>query len=97
MKTTRFYCNGIVAPGYSCSKPGDNSGEYVPAEVARGLLAALENLEAFVSVMFGVGEDAVIPESVRCPLGCNVRIGESMREARAAIAAAKEPACPVAG
>ena len=27
----KFDCNGRHAPAYGCNKPGDNSGEYVPA------------------------------------------------------------------
>lgn len=39
LKTVKFrYDNGYS--GYRCSEPGDMDGEYVPAAVARGLLAA---------------------------------------------------------
>lgn len=41
MKKVKFDCNGNSSPAYSCSEPGDNSGEYVKAEEAEQLLAAL--------------------------------------------------------
>lgn len=41
MKTIRFDCGGHNAPAYGCNKPGDNSGYYVPADVAQGLYDAL--------------------------------------------------------
>lgn len=39
MKTIVFNCNGHNAPAYGCNKPGDNSGEYVPAEAAKSAAA----------------------------------------------------------
>ncbi len=53
------------------------------------LLKALTALEAFVGVMFGAGPDAVIPETVRTPIGIDVKAGEIIRAAAAAIAKAK--------
>lgn len=33
MKTVRFDCNGRLAPAYTCDTPGDQSGEYVLANL----------------------------------------------------------------
>ncbi len=77
MKAIRFNCNGFHAPAYGCSEPGDNSGEYVPAEVARGMLAACELIAA---------HDPETCDGIT-PRDCL----DTVREiARAAIAAAKE-------
>lgn len=34
----KFDCNGNNAPAYSCSKPGDNSGEYIRSDLVRTLV-----------------------------------------------------------
>lgn len=47
--------------------------------------AALRELHAFVGVMFGFGPDAVIPETVRAPLGVDVKVGAIMRHATAVL------------
>jgi hypothetical protein len=46
---------------------------------------ALEQLYAFVGIMFGEGPDAVIPEVVMTPIGVPVKLGDIMREAHAAL------------
>jgi hypothetical protein len=56
---------------------------------AHELLAACEQLESFIGVMFGRGADAVIPETVTLPIGVPCKLGEIMRETAAAIAKAK--------
>ena len=54
MKTIKFNCRGNDAPAYGCSKPygcsepGDNTGEYVSAEVANDLHEALKNALALL-------------------------------------------------
>lgn len=55
---------------------------------APDLLEAVHDLSAFVAVMIGRGPDAIIPETQTTPLGVPVKIGEIMRDARAAIAKA---------
>lgn len=52
---------------------------------APDLLAVVHDLSAFVAVMIGRGPDAIIPETQTTPLGVPVKIGEIMRDARAAI------------
>ncbi len=47
---------------------------------------ALRDLTAFVAVMFGIGPDAIIPPTVRTPLGVPVKIGDIMRNATALLA-----------
>lgn len=44
METVRFTTR---PDGYGCNKPGDNSGEYVSAEIARDLLAVVEAIASF--------------------------------------------------
>lgn len=56
------------------------------------LLAASNTVESFIAVMFGSGADAVIPETVTASLGVPVKLGEIVRELRAAIAKATNPA-----
>jgi len=51
------------------------------------LAEALRGYKAFVAVMFGVGPDAVIPETVVTPLGVPVKLGDICRAGRAALAA----------
>ena len=55
---------------------------------APDLLAALQQLQAFVGVMFGDGPDATIPNTVRTPIGIPVKIGEIMDCTKAALAKA---------
>lgn len=55
------------------------------SERERRLEEALKDLVAFVSVMCGSGEEAVIPETVATPLGVQVKIGAMMRDARSAL------------
>jgi hypothetical protein len=52
------------------------------------MLAALEDAEALIGVMFGQGEDAIIPETVTTPLGVPAALGDIMRSIRSAIEAA---------
>lgn len=59
------------------------------AAAAPDMLDALEDLHAFVAVMIGAGSDAVIPETVRTPLGALVKVGAIMRAASDAIAKAR--------
>ena len=51
------------------------------------VVAALRDLHAFVGVLFGRGPDAIIPETVDTHLGIQIKIGEIMRRAEAALAA----------
>lgn len=46
MKTVRFTYKTEPAPGYYCSEPNDQSGEYVKADVVRELLEAAEGMFA---------------------------------------------------
>lgn len=55
---------------------------------APDMLAALDQLTAFVSIMIGQGPDATIPETVRTPLGVPVKVGKIMRAANEARALA---------
>lgn len=59
----------------------------LPALIARieRLEKSLEPLVSFVTVMVGRGPDAIIPETINTPLGVPVKIGEIMRDARAAL------------
>ena len=41
MKTYKFDCNGRLSPAYTCSEPGDCSGEYVKLSEVRMLLDEL--------------------------------------------------------
>lgn len=51
----------------------------------RDLVAALEGAEAFIAVMCGQGPGAIIPETVRGPLGVSIKVGKLMRDVRAAL------------
>lgn len=65
------------------------------AENAR-MREALEGTVAFISVIFGHGPDAVIPETVDTPIGVPVKVGDIVRKARAALttpAAEKDKTC----
>jgi hypothetical protein len=53
------------------------------------LLGACEELEALIGVMFGEGEDAIIPETIRTPLGVDVKLAGIMRDLRSIVVAAK--------
>lgn len=44
MKTIRFKSSPMYGGAYGCSEPGDQSGEFVPAEVARRLAEAVDGL-----------------------------------------------------
>jgi len=70
------------------SPPSTPLPSSLPA-AAPDLLAALKDLESFVAIMFGRGPDAVIPETVTCPLGGSVKLREIMHDACAAISKAK--------
>lgn len=61
--------------------------EYIMAVESENkqMRAALEQLHSFVAVMVGRGPDAVIPETIRTPIGAPVKIGEIMRAAEAAL------------
>lgn len=64
MKTITFYTrNGSYdrPGGYGCSEPGNNSGEYVRADVARGLLEACE---AFDLALCAGNRDKIIAAGV---------------------------------
>ena len=72
-------CDGSsfdYATGY-CTCPGCN---------VRAVTGPLRQLVSFVSVMVGSGPDSIIPETIRTPLGVDVKIGGIMREARAVLA-----------
>ena len=56
---------------------------------APDLYDALEDLRAFVAIMVGLGSNAVIPETIRSPLGAPVKIGAIMRDAAASLAKAR--------
>jgi hypothetical protein len=49
------------------------------------LRKALEELRSFVAIMVGIGPEARIPETIRAPLGVDVKIGAIMRAADAAL------------
>ena len=80
MKTVRFsflkrnWCYGA----YECLMPGDQSGTYVKAEVAAGLLESCQKL-VDAMIEYGMDVDGPAPE----------KHIEMMRQARAAIATAK--------
>ena len=46
METIKFDCKANNAPAYSCNKPGDNSGEYVGAELAFAMRDLIIDLQA---------------------------------------------------
>jgi len=48
-------------------------------------LDAVRDLEAFVAIMFGMGPDCDIPETVNDPLGIPIKLGDIMRSARAVL------------
>lgn len=52
---------------------------------APDLVEALQGLRSFVAVMVGYGPNARIPETIETPLGAPVKIGEMMRDAKAAL------------
>lgn len=56
---------------------------------ASELLEALQSLQSFVAVTIGRGPNAKIPDTIPTPLGIQVKIGEIMRMAAAAIAKAE--------
>ena len=78
MKTIKFNCRGNNAPAYGCNKPGDNTGEYVSAEVANDLYEALSGYVQMMAV--GGGND---PEAIK------KAIREADNAARAALAKAR--------
>ena len=45
METIKFDCNSNNSPAYSCNKPGDNSGEYVPYDVASAMRSLIIDLQ----------------------------------------------------
>lgn len=51
MKTITFTCPNPRHDGYGCSEPGDHSGKYVRAEVARELLEACKSAVAIIPVL----------------------------------------------
>ncbi len=55
------------------------------SEVTAALEHALKGLVSFVGVMVGHGPACEIPETIRTPLGVNVKIGLLMREAQEAL------------
>ena len=46
MEIFKFDSKGNNAPAYSCNRPGDNSGEYVPLETARIMRNLIVDLQA---------------------------------------------------
>lgn len=52
------------------------------------LLVALEQAQAVIAVMFGVGPNAHIPETITTPIGIPIKVGEIMRDANSALAKA---------
>lgn len=56
-----------------------------PPEREAKLREALEQLQAFVSIMFGSGPDAKIPDVVRSPLGIDIKLGKIMNHAEVAL------------
>jgi hypothetical protein len=56
---------------------------------ARAMLAALEQMRAFVGVTHAEGPEANIPETVPTRIGVPVKLGAIMRGVDAAISAAK--------
>jgi hypothetical protein len=53
------------------------------------LLNALREADAFIGVMFGRGEDGIVPETITLPLGVPCKLGEIVRDIQAAIAKAE--------
>jgi hypothetical protein len=49
------------------------------------LLSSAQQMRAFISVMFGQGPEARIPETVPSPLGVEIKIGNLMRAASSAL------------
>lgn len=45
----------------------------------------LKQLQSFVGVMFGQGPDAVVPETVRAPIGVDIKLGDIMRDVDVAL------------
>ena len=77
-----------MAAGYSEGDEESHANAKLIA-AAPELLAACEQLESFIGIMFGRGADAVIPETVTLPIGVPCKLGDIMRETAAAIAKAK--------
>lgn len=46
METIKFDCKSNNAPAYSCNRPGDNSGEYVSANIAFAMRDLIIDLQA---------------------------------------------------
>lgn len=61
------------------------------------LLEALEQVEALIGVTFGEGPEANIPETIPTRLGVPVKLGDIMRNVRAAIAKATGAAVAESG
>lgn len=78
----------------------DASFQEVQAAITRLLAAkcelrgAVRDLEAFSSLMFGRGPDAIIPETVQSPLGITIQLGMLMREVHAAVRRAESVTDP---
>jgi len=49
----------------------------------------LESAQAFIALMFGQGPDCIIPETVRAPIGVNVKVGKLMNDIADLIGTAK--------
>lgn len=70
-----------------CDSNEDGNAHLIAA--APDLLAACEELQAFIGVMFGKGEDCLIPQHVTSPLGPSIRLGDITLQAANAILKAR--------
>lgn len=65
-----------------------------PVEDAAGLAerlalkACIYDLRAFIAVMFGTGPDATIAETIRSPLGVDIKLGDLWRQSEAVLGSA---------
>lgn len=77
----------MATPG-SYGDPATIEADAYLIAAAPDMLAALQELEAFVGVMVGKGPEAIIPETVVTPIGVPVKVRAIMQNTRAAIAKA---------
>lgn len=58
-------------------------------EALGDLYETLSGTVAFVSIMHGKGPDAIVPDTVDCPLGVPIKLGAMVADAQAALAKAQ--------
>lgn len=77
----------MATDGKTCEPEAIADANLIAA--APELFEALEQAAAVISIMFGCGPNCDLPETIKTPIGVDIKVGEIMADTRAALAKAR--------